>query len=50
MASDLKNIGEIEGGKAEAAKEVGRLIAARAKERASNRWSLTGAVIFTTGE
>ncbi len=33
MPSDLKSIGEIEGGKAEAAKEVGRLLAARAKEK-----------------
>ncbi len=33
MASDLKDIGEIEGGKAAAAREVGKLIAARAKDK-----------------
>ena len=33
MASDLKDVGELEGGKAAAAKEVGKLIAARAKEK-----------------
>jgi len=33
MASDLKDVGEPEGGKAAAAREVGKLIAARAKEK-----------------
>jgi large subunit ribosomal protein L18 len=33
MASDLKDVGELEGGKAAAAREVGKLIAARAKEK-----------------